>query len=138
MLFIAFGIIAIMIATTGVYASTTYGVSRRRREMNIGVALGASLPDVFALVLPQTAVPLAAGVVAGVAGALAARAASSPDYSSRCGRAIRSSSRSRCCSLPAPACARGVGRDASESPHHPVEARAKIAAPQRLMCMITR
>ena len=48
MLFIAFGIIAIMIATTGVYASTTYGVSRRRREMNIRVALGASLSGVLA------------------------------------------------------------------------------------------
>jgi ABC-type antimicrobial peptide transport system permease subunit len=71
-LFIAFGIIALLIATTGIYATTTYGVSRRRREMNIRVALGASVSGVFALVLRQTAVPLAAGVVAGFAGALAA------------------------------------------------------------------
>ena len=49
-----------------------YGVSRRRREMNIRVALGASVSSVFALVLRQTAVPLAAGVAAGFAGALAA------------------------------------------------------------------
>jgi putative ABC transport system permease protein len=40
--------------------------------MNIRVALGASVSGVFALVLRQTAVPLAAGVVAGFAGALAA------------------------------------------------------------------
>jgi putative ABC transport system permease protein len=71
-LFIAFGIIALVIATTGVYASTTYGVSRRRREMNIRVALGASVSGVFALVLRQTAVPLAAGAAAGLAGAMAA------------------------------------------------------------------
>jgi putative ABC transport system permease protein len=71
-LFIAFGVIALLIATTGVYATTTYGVSRRRREMNIRVALGAPVSDVFALVLRQTAVPLATGVAAGVAGALAA------------------------------------------------------------------
>src|SRR3954447_9415002 len=71
-LFIAFGVIALLIATTGVYATTSYGVSRRRREMNIRVALGASVSGVFALVLRQTAVPLAAGIVAGFAGALAA------------------------------------------------------------------
>ena len=70
-LFIAFGVVALLIATTGVYATTTYGVSRRRREMNIRVALGASVSGVFALVLRQTAVPLAIGVVAGLAGALA-------------------------------------------------------------------
>src|SRR4029078_6384506 len=57
-LFIAFGIIALVIAPTGVYASTTYGVSRRRREMNIRVALGASVSGVFALVLRQSAGPL--------------------------------------------------------------------------------
>jgi len=71
-LFIAFGLVALVIATTGVYATTTYGVLRRRREMNIRVALGAPVSRVFALVLRQTAVPLATGVAAGVAGALAA------------------------------------------------------------------
>jgi predicted permease len=71
-LFIAFGIVALLIATTGVYATTTYGVSRRRREMNIRVALGAPVSGVFALALRQAAVPLAIGIAAGVAGALAA------------------------------------------------------------------
>ncbi len=70
-LFIAFGIVALLIATMGVYATTAYGVSRRRREMNIRVALGAPLSGVFAMMVRQTAVPLAAGVVAGAAGALA-------------------------------------------------------------------
>ena len=40
-LFVAFGFVALAIATLGVYATTAYGVSRRRREMNIRVALGA-------------------------------------------------------------------------------------------------
>jgi predicted permease len=40
-LFLAFGAVALFIATLGVYAVTSYGVSRRRREMNIRVALGA-------------------------------------------------------------------------------------------------
>ena len=70
-LFVAFGIVALLIATIGVYATTTYGVSRRRREMNIRVALGAPISAVFALVLRQTAVPLAVGIGVGCAGALA-------------------------------------------------------------------
>jgi len=68
----AFGGMALLIATIGVYAGTSYGVSRRRREMNIRVALGSSTAGVFALVLRQTAASLAAGIAAGCAAALAA------------------------------------------------------------------
>jgi putative ABC transport system permease protein len=71
-LFVAFGIGALLIATIGVYATTTYGVSRRRRELNIRVALGASTGMVWMLVLRQAGVPLVAGVAAGCAGALGA------------------------------------------------------------------
>jgi putative ABC transport system permease protein len=71
-LFTAFGTVALVIATVGVYATTAYGVSRRRREMNIRVALGAPASRVRALVLRQTAAPLAAGIAFGCAGALAA------------------------------------------------------------------
>jgi putative ABC transport system permease protein len=70
-LFAAFGAVALLIATVGVYATTAYGVSRRRREMNIRVALGARVSQVFALVLRQTAVPIVVGVVAGSLSALA-------------------------------------------------------------------
>jgi putative ABC transport system permease protein len=70
-LFVAFGLVALLIATIGVYATTSYGVSRRQREMNIRVALGAPTSKVFALILQQTAVPLAAGIAIGCAGALA-------------------------------------------------------------------
>ena len=70
-LFTAFGAVALAIATVGVYAMTAYGVSRRRREMNIRVALGARASQVFALVLRQSAMPLAAGIAAGCAGAIA-------------------------------------------------------------------
>jgi predicted permease len=70
-LFVAFGIVALLIATIGVYATTTYAVCRRRREMNIRVALGAPISAVFVLVLRQTAVPLAVGIGVGCAGALA-------------------------------------------------------------------
>jgi putative ABC transport system permease protein len=70
-LFVAFGLVAIVIATIGVYATTAYGVSRRRREMNIRVALGARVSQVFGLVIRQSATPVAVGLAAGGAGALA-------------------------------------------------------------------
>lgn len=77
-LFLAFGVFALLIAMVGVYATTAYGVSRRRREMNIRVALGARATQVFALVLRQSTVPLFLGIAIGCAGAIAAgRAAGS-------------------------------------------------------------
>jgi hypothetical protein len=45
-LFTAFGAAALLIAIVGVSATTPYGVSRRRRELNIRVALGAQASQV--------------------------------------------------------------------------------------------
>jgi predicted permease len=70
-LFTTFGAVALMIALLGVYATTAYGISKRRREMNIRVALGARASQVFALVLRQSTVPVLIGVGVGTAGALA-------------------------------------------------------------------
>jgi len=70
-LFSAFGAVALVIATVGVYATTAYGVSRRRREMNIRAALGARASQVIGLVLRQSLTPLFAGIAVGCAGALA-------------------------------------------------------------------
>jgi predicted permease len=70
-LFTAFGAVALLIALVGVYATTAYGVSRRRREMNIRVALGARASQVFGLVLRQSASPLIAGILVGCGGAMA-------------------------------------------------------------------
>jgi predicted permease len=69
-LFVAFGVVALAIATLGIYATTGYGVSQRRREMNIRVALGARGSAVFALVVLQSAKPLIIGIAAGCVGAL--------------------------------------------------------------------
>jgi putative ABC transport system permease protein len=71
-LFIAFGIIALAIATLGVYAVAAYSVSRRRRELNIRVALGAARHDVITLLMRQSARTIGVGVTAGLAGAFAA------------------------------------------------------------------
>jgi putative ABC transport system permease protein len=69
-LFVAFGMVALLIATLGVYAVTSYGVSRRRREMNIRVALGAQASQVRAMMVMESGRPLLLGAAAGVAGAL--------------------------------------------------------------------
>jgi hypothetical protein len=70
-LFVAFGIVALFIATLGVYAVTSYGVSQRRREMNIRVALGAPTRQVIAMVMRQSVASIAVGVVSGIGAALA-------------------------------------------------------------------
>lgn len=70
-LLVVFGLVALFIATVGVYAVTSYGVSRRRREMNIRVALGARTSQVVSLILRQGATPVLAGAVVGAGGALA-------------------------------------------------------------------
>lgn len=70
-LFVVFGVVALLITTLGVYAVTAYSLSKRRREMNIRVALGAHTTDVVRLLMQQTSAAVLPGVVAGVGGALA-------------------------------------------------------------------
>lgn len=70
-LFSAFGGGALLIVLLGVYATTAYAISRRRKELNLRSALGAGPSVVFALVVRQSAGPVAAGVVVGLCGALA-------------------------------------------------------------------
>jgi putative ABC transport system permease protein len=69
-LFVAFGVAALFIAAVGVYSVTSHGISRRRREMNIRVALGAQTSQVVRLILRQATTPVIGGLVAGIAGAL--------------------------------------------------------------------
>jgi predicted permease len=70
-LFLGFAAAAFLIAMMGVYSATAYSVTRRRRAMNIRVALGAKSSQILGLIVRQTGVPVAAGAVAGAAGALA-------------------------------------------------------------------
>jgi predicted permease len=71
-LLVAFGLVALFIATIGVYAVASHGISRRRREMNIRVALGAPHSHVTGLIVWQASRPVMVGLIAGTAGALAA------------------------------------------------------------------
>jgi predicted lysophospholipase L1 biosynthesis ABC-type transport system permease subunit len=69
-----FGILSLGLAAVGIYAVVSYSVSRRTREIGIRMALGARAADVRGLVLSQSAAPIAAGLVLGLAlGAAEAR-----------------------------------------------------------------
>ncbi len=66
----AFGLLALVLAATGIYGVVAYAVARRRREIGIRVAVGASRSDVVRLVLSRIATFVAVGSVAGLALAL--------------------------------------------------------------------
>lgn len=65
-LFIVFGIVALALASIGLYAVLAFTVSRREREMGIRMALGAAVSDVMRLVFRDGAVQLTIGISIGV------------------------------------------------------------------------
>jgi predicted permease len=67
-----FGVLAIVLASIGIYGVTSYGITRRTTEFGVRLALGAQRRDVLWLVLRETARLSATGVVFGLALALAA------------------------------------------------------------------
>ena len=69
-----FGVLSLLLAAFGIYAVVSWSARRQTREVGIRMALGAQAADVRALVLRQTAAPLAGGLAAGIAlAAIAAR-----------------------------------------------------------------
>jgi predicted permease len=67
----AFGALALVLASVGIYGLLAYGVARRTREIGIRMALGARPTGVAALILRGAWIPLAIGVVVGVPAAWA-------------------------------------------------------------------
>ena len=67
-----FGALAGLIATIGLYGVMSYMVARRRNEIGIRMALGADRADVVWMVMREAAILLGAGVIVGVALAVAA------------------------------------------------------------------
>jgi putative ABC transport system permease protein len=73
-LFAAFAVVAVALATAGVYATMSFFVTQRTRELGLRVALGAESSRVVSYVMRQGAQLALAGGLAGLAaGILAAR-----------------------------------------------------------------
>ena len=66
-----FGLLALLLAAVGLYGITAYGVSRRRNEIGIRIALGAPRQSVIWLALRDVGILLMVGTAIGIGGSLA-------------------------------------------------------------------
>jgi ABC-type antimicrobial peptide transport system permease subunit len=61
-----FGFLAVMLAATGIHGVVSYAVARRRREIAIRVAVGATGRSILRLVLRRVAILVALGTLLGL------------------------------------------------------------------------
>jgi putative ABC transport system permease protein len=71
-MFVAFGVLALVVAAVGLYGVVAYNVAQRMQELGVRVALGAQTPDVVRLVVGQGVRFAVAGVTLGTVLALVA------------------------------------------------------------------
>lgn len=66
-----FALAALVLAASGIYATLSYSVAQRSREIAIRMALGARARDIVQLVIAQGLTPAIAGVIVGLSMAIA-------------------------------------------------------------------
>jgi predicted permease len=66
------GLIALLMAATGLYGVLSYGVARRTNEIGIRMALGAGRSRVIGMILRETGIMIAVGLTVGMIAAAAA------------------------------------------------------------------
>lgn len=66
-----FSVVALAIATVGIYGVVSYSVERRTKEFGLRMVLGAQTGDVLGLVMKQGGGMISIGIVAGLAAAFA-------------------------------------------------------------------
>jgi putative ABC transport system permease protein len=69
--FIAIALVALILASVGLYALTAHGVTQRAQEIGVRMALGAQADQVVWLFVRRTLLQLVIGLALGIAGALA-------------------------------------------------------------------
>jgi predicted permease len=69
----SFGLLAVVLAITGIHGLVAYGVARRVREIGIRVAIGANPVQIMRLILARTFILLGIGAFIGLGLALAAQ-----------------------------------------------------------------
>ena len=62
----SFSLLALALASIGLYSVVSYGVATRTNEFGIRMALGAKATDVFRLVLSSTTMSVGAGLATGL------------------------------------------------------------------------
>jgi hypothetical protein len=67
-----FAVVALLLATMGLYAVIAHSVSQRTQEIGVRIAIGAAAEDIRKLVFRDGLVPVAFGVFLGLAASLAA------------------------------------------------------------------
>jgi putative ABC transport system permease protein len=67
----AFALMALLVASFGIYAVVSYSVARRTAELGIRAALGAQRRDLYRLILRQGMAPVGAGLLLAVGAAAA-------------------------------------------------------------------